>query len=50
MHTSYLIGLGFFTASLLLFKQLRKRNSSRQIPQFLCNPTAIFVLEINPNK
>lgn len=46
MHISHLIGLGCFTASLLLFQHLRKKNSSRPIPQFICNPTAIFVLEI----
>lgn len=50
MRTFYLIGLGFLTASFLLFKQLRKRSSSRQIPQFICNPTAVFVLEINPTE
>lgn len=50
MHTSYLIGLGFFTASLLFFKHWKKKESSQQGLQFICHPTAIFVLKINSNK
>ncbi len=45
MRTSHLIGLGCLTISLLLLQHLRKKNSSRPI-QFICHPTAIFVLEI----